>query len=281
MITRLRPLASVALTMVLVSACGGTPAVPELTDPIAILEAAMTKAATSQSVHVDVAADGTLQLDLMGTGASAPISLTDSTVALDLDIADGAAKATFALPGILGLRGELIAVDGATYIKTTLTGPLYQKSATTEPINPGTGGSPDPSAIAEMVGQLRETLEKPGVDPVKGEDAACGSATCYTVTIQLTPAELTALGLDTGDLGLPSGLPIPVPDVGDQTIGLTVQVDKLTTRLASVTVAIGGGATGDVTAELTFSKWDEDITVTAPPADQVNGRLTGAVVIGA
>lgn len=269
MIIRVRPLAAVALAMVLVSGCGGTPSVPELTDPVAILEAATTQAATARSVHVDVAADGTLQLDIMGTGAAAPISLTDSTVALDLDIADGAAKATFALPGILGLRGELIVVDGATYIKTTLTGPLYQKSATTEPNDPGTGGSPDPSAIAEMVGQLRDTLEQPGVDPVKGADAACGSATCYTVTIQLTPAELTALGLDTGDLGLPSGLPIPLPDVGDQTIDLTVRVDKVTTRLASLTVAIGGGATGAITAELTFSKWDEDMTITTPPADQV------------
>lgn len=281
MIARRRPFAVVALAISFVAACGGPAAVPELTDPIEILEAATTQAATSQSVHVDVAADGTLQLDLMGTGTAAPLSLTDSTVALDLDIADGAAKATFALPGILGLRGELIAVEGNTYIKTTLTGPLYQKSAATATPDPEPGGSPDPSAIAEMVGQLRDILEKPGVDPVKGEDAACGSATCYTVTIQLTPAELTALGLDTGDLGLPGGLPIPVPDLGDQTIDLTVRVDKLTTRLSGLAVAIGGGATGDVTAELTFSKWDEDITITAPPIDQVNGRLTGAVVTGA
>lgn len=269
MITRLKPLAVVALAISVVAACGGPPAVPELTDPVAILEAATTQAATSQSVHVDLAADGTLQLDLLGTGAAAPLTLTDSTVALDLDIADGAARATFALPGILGLRGELIAVDGASYVKTTLTGPLYQQSSTSDVPDPGTGASPDPSAIAAMVGQLRDALEQPGVDPVKGADAACGSTTCYTVTIQLTPAEMTALGLDTGDLGLPGGLPIPVPDVGDQTIDLTIRVDKLTTRLVGMTVAIGGGATGDVTAELTFSKWDDDVTIAAPPADQV------------
>ncbi|MEO6207485.1 MAG: hypothetical protein ABIP77_05985 [Candidatus Limnocylindrales bacterium] len=271
MIARLRPSSVVALAIALVAACGGEPAVPELTDPIAILEAAATQAATSQSVHVDIAADGALELDLLGTGSAAPIDLTESTVALDLGIADGTAKATFALPGLLGLRGELIAVDGATYIKTTLTGPLYQKSATTAASDPGTGGSPDPSAIAEMVGQLRETLERPGVDPVKGEDVACGSATCYTVTIQLTPAELAALDLGPGDLGLPGGLPVPVPDLGDQTIDLTIRVDKLTTRLAGLTVAIGGGATGDVTAELTFSKWGDDLTITAPPVDQVSG----------
>lgn len=262
-------LALVAAAALLAAACG-TPSVPELTDPVAILEAAATQASTAQSVHIDLTAEGDLAIDLMGTGSGAPIDLADTTAALDLDIADGAAKATFALPGLLGLRGELIAVDGTTYVKTSLTGPLYQQSAVGDADTPpGTNVTPDPSAIAEMVTQLREALAQPGVDPVKGDDVPCGTATCYTVTIQLTPEELAALGADTGDLPIPSGLPIPIPDVADQTIDLTLRVAKDTTRLAGLTLAIGGGATGDLTAELTFSKWDEDLTIAAPPADQV------------
>lgn len=253
----------------LLAAACGTPSAPELTDPVAILEAAATQASTAQSVRVDVTAEGQLALDLMGTGTGAPIDLADTTAAVDLDIADGAAKATFALPGILGLRGELIAVDGASYVKTSLTGPLYQQSGLGDADTPPGASTPDPSAIAEMVTQLREALAQPGVDPVKGDDVPCGTATCYTVTIQLTPEELAALGADTGDLPLPSGLPIPIPDVADQTIDLALRVAKDTTRLAGLTLAFGGGATGDLTAELTFSKWDEDLTIVAPPADQV------------
>jgi len=253
----------------LVAAACGTPSAPELTDPVAILEAAAIQASTAQSVHVDVTADGKLALDLTGTGGGAPIDLADTTASLDLDIAEGAAKATFALPGLLGLRGELIAVDSALYVKTSLTGPLYQRSAFGDAEAPAGASTPDPSAIAEMVTQLREALTRPGIDPVKGDDVPCGSATCYTVTIQLTPEELAALGADTGDLPIPSGLPIPIPDLADQTIDLTLRVAKDTTRLAGLTLSIRGGATGELTAEVTFSKWDEDMTIASPPADQV------------
>lgn len=254
--------------LLLVAACGA-PSAPELTDPVAILEAAATQASTAQSVRVDVTAEGRLALDLMGTGAGAQIDLADTTAALDLDIADGAAKATFALPGILGLRGELIAVDGAAFVKTSLTGPLYQQTTLGDADTPPGASTPDPSAIAEMVTELRDALAQPGIDPVKGDDVPCGTATCYTVTIQLTPAELAALGAGSGDLPIPSGLPIPIPDVADQTVDLTFRVAKDTTRLAGLSVGIGGGATGDLTAEITFSKWDEDLTIVAPPADQV------------
>lgn len=254
--------------LLLVVACG-TPPAPELTDPVAILEAAATQATTAQTVHVDVTAEGQLALDLTGAGSGAPIDLADTTASVDLDIAEGAAKATFAIPGLLGLRGELIAVDGAAYVKTSLTGPLYTQTAVGDVDTPPDASTPDPSAIAQMVTQLREVLTRPGVDPVKGEDVPCGTATCYTVTIQLTPAELAALGADMGDLPVPTGLPIPIPDLADQTIDLTLRVAKDTTRLAGLTLAIGGGATGDLTAELTFSKWDEDLTITAPPADQI------------
>ena len=71
---------------------------------------------------------------------------------------------------------------------------------------------------------------------------------CHSIVSDgtLTPEELAALGADTGDLPIPSGLPIPIPDVADQTIDLTLRVAKDTTRLAGLTLAIGGGATGDV-----------------------------------
>lgn len=269
--TRSRLIGFALLATVLVAACAETPSVPELSDPMAIVEAAATQAASSQSVHVDVIADGTLQLDITGTGAGAPIQLTDSTASLDLDLAAGAAKATFALPGILGLRGELIAVDGATYIKTSLTGPLYQKSTAAATGLPDPSGTPDPSSVFAMLTDVRTALARPGVDPVKGADVACGSGTCYTVMIQLTPAELSALGVDPGVLPLPGNLPIPVPDISDQTIDLTIRVDKITTRLAGLTANAAGGASGDLSAELTFSKWDEALTISAPPADQVAG----------
>ena len=276
---RLRSAAPTAVLplALLIAACGGTPAASPLTDPVAIIEAAATNASSATSVKIDIAADGELALDLTGTGAGAPITLEDTTASLQVDIADGAVQGTFALPGVLGLRGEVIVVDDVAYLKTSLTGPLYQQTpipGDTPGGETGTGGSPDPSAVAEMVAGLRETLAQPGVDPVKGEDVACGSSTCYTVTIQLTPEELAALGADAGDIQLPSDLPVPVPglpDIGEMTVDLTARVTTDTNQLAGLTVGLAGGETGTITADITFSDWNADLTIAPPPADQIQG----------
>ena len=277
--TRTRPavLATAALALAgILAACGGAPAATRLDDPTAVLEAAVSNAASAGSVRIDVTADGEIAFDMTGTGNGTPISLADTTASVDADIADGNLKATFALPGVLGLRGELIVVDDVAYVKTSLTGTQYQKTDVSGDVpdgGTGTGGSPDPSAVAEMVAGLRETLAKPGVDPVLGADVACGSSQCYTVTINLTPEELAALGADSGEVPLPSDLPIPVPlpEIGDQTIDLTFKVTTDTNLLAGLTAKVDGGEAGTITADLTFSAWNEDLTITAPPADQVQG----------
>ena len=91
---------------------------------------------------------------------------------------------------MLGLAGELIVVDGKVYVKTSFTGPLYVETDV-ERVPRSTrrrrGG---------MIDNLGDILLKPGVTLVKGDDVACGSKQCYTVTADLTPPQLgpTALG---------------------------------------------------------------------------------------
>jgi hypothetical protein len=275
--TRLvRTAAPFAAVILLVAACGGTPQASALTDPTAILTASASTTAAATSVHADVKADGNLSLDLTGTGNALPLSLAGTTANADVDIAGGDAHATFALPGVLGLRGELIAVDGTSYVKTSLTGPLYRSTSL------GAGGAAAPSAspdTAKMLEALTTFLARPELAPTKGEDVACGNGTCYTVHIELTPEELAALGADAGSVALPSALPVPMPDLGDLGVDLTVHVDQATTQLAGLTAVISSGgpaasaspAAGatSLTVDVTFSKWNESVTVTAPPADQV------------
>jgi hypothetical protein len=257
--------APVAALSILLAACGGSSA--SLTDPSEILGAAVTNASTATSVHVELAADGTFTADLMGTGAATPIQLGDTTASADVDMAAGEAKATFALPGLLGLTGEIIAVDDTLYYKTSLTGAMYQ----TMPMSsaPAEIPSPDPSAAASMLAELDDFLSQPGVDPVKGEDVDCGGETCYTVTVELTPEEIAALG--GGDLPQPSGLPIPVPDLGETSVDLTFKVEQDSQRLAGLDAVIAAGDEGSLTVNLTFSKWNEGVSIEAPPADQVQG----------
>jgi hypothetical protein len=263
---RIRTVAApLAALSILIAACGGPSASP-LSDPSEILGAAVTSTSTATSVHIDLAADGTFTADLMGTGTATPVQLSDTTASADVDMAGGEAKATFSIPGLLGLSGEVIAVDDTLYYKTSLTGAMYQ----TMPLSSAAAEipSPDPSAAASMLAELNDFLAQPGVDPVKGENVDCGGKTCYTVTIELTPDEIAALG---GDVPQPSGLPVPMPDLADTTVDLTFKVEQDTTRLAGLDAVITAGSEGSLTLNLTFSKWNEGVSVEAPPADQVQG----------
>ena len=177
---------------------------------------------------MDVAASGNLPVNLGIGGAG--LDLTGTTASADVDLKAPAAHATFDAPGLLGVRGELIAVDGKTYVKTSLTGPQFREGSTDG--LPGASGVPAlPSAgasgeAAAMLQQLEAFLSKPGVDPALGADAPCGTATCYTVEIELTPAEIAALQTETG-MELPTAsLPVDVGDLSQAGVDLTFHVDQ-------------------------------------------------------
>ena len=259
-------LVAVAIAAALaVGACQTGPAAPTLTDPREILAAAVTSTAAARSVRLDATADGTITVDLLGMGTPSPIELAGTTVTADLDLEGGDARATFSAPNLLGLTGEVIGVDGTTYLKSTLTGTRYQVLSAGPDIPVPSG-----AARASILKDITDFLADPALDPVKGEDATCGSTTCYRVDIVLTPEELAALGA--ADLEAPAGLPIPIPipDLSAASVDLSVLVAKDTTRLTGLkaVVDLGGGA-GVATIDLTLSKWDEDVSITAPPADQV------------
>ena len=68
------------------------------------------------------------------------------------------------------------------------------------------------------------------------------------------------LGIDRGRADRPGGA----------TAKLTLHVEKdLPNHLAGVTADVTSPTLGTVTVDLTFSKWDEPVSITAPPADQI------------
>lgn len=260
-----RGLAAIIIASLAIVACQSAPSASALTDPREILRAAVTTTAAAKTVRADAMVDGKVALDLLGSGAATPIDLTGTTASADLELVSGNARATFSAPGLLGVTGEAIVLDGTSYLKTTLTGTLYQvQSAAAAP------SQPSGAVRASILQGLTTLLADPRLQPVKGEDAQCGNATCYRVDIALSGDDLSALGAG-GGVSLPSGLPIPIqlPDLTTATVNLTVLVAKDTTRLTDVKAAIDLGANGAATVELTFSKWDEPVSISAPPPDQL------------
>lgn len=238
--------------------CQGQP-VKLLDDPDEILAAAATTIAAATSVHVDLAVEGQVSLDPLGTDAGAPIDLRDTSASADLDLATSHLKATFSSPGLLGIAGEAILVGDGLFLKTTLTGAKYRVSALDgPPQNPLKG--------------LTELLARTDLDPVKGADVPCAGGTCYAVTVTLDAADLAGLGGGTGG-PLPSALPIPIPlpDLSSASIDLTLHVEQRTTRLSGITAEAAMADLGKLGIQATFTRWNEPMQIAPPPADQVEG----------
>jgi hypothetical protein len=229
--------------------CGNS--TPALSDPGEILTKAVEALQKAKSVHLEATVDGTLVLDLLGTGEASNLAVTGTSLGADLDIENGNADLKLAVPALLGLTADVIVVGEETYIKSTLTGPKFQRGSTTDP------GLPiDPTDPKQSLKDLQEWLAKPEVDPKKLADASCGSKTCYQVQIDLSAEDLKALIPDSGD-------------VGDAVAMLTILVEKDTLRPASMVVKVTATGLGDLTVAVSISKWDETLNITAPPADQV------------
>jgi hypothetical protein len=235
-----------------VAACGGsTPSKPELTDPTAILAAAAAEAAAAPGVHVDASVDGSLSLDLLGTGAANPFDLTGTTAAADISIPTGNARVTFEVAD--AIRGELRTVDGTAYLKTGLTGARYEILEMDSPI------PADP--VGTALDALLEVLDEPGLELVKEADVDCGGETCYRVTLALTMAQFADLGLD---------LPVDLPTGLDEaSVDLTLDVTRDTNDLSSVQAVVNQPDGEALRLIATFSKWDDEVVVEAPPADQI------------
>jgi hypothetical protein len=252
-IRRSRLIAAAAFATVLAS-CGGTPPSPDLTDPKAIVTAALTSSKAAKSVHFDMTVDGTATVALpIGGGAPTTLDLTGTTAAADVDLGKPAAKSTFSLVAGLTIKGEAIAIDRKAYVKTTLTGPLYQE---TPP-----GSLPIPTDMSSVFDNLGGLLLAPGVTLVKGGDVACGSASCYTVTTDLTAEQLAAIRAAGGSL--------PV-DLEGATMKLTARVEKaVPNHLAGITAVLSTPKNTSLNVEVTASKWDAPVSIAAPPAEQV------------
>jgi len=245
----LSPAILLVTAAIAVGACGGSTTV--LSDPTEILTKSVETLQKAKTVHLEATVDGTVKLDLTGSGQAGNIALTGTSLTGDLDIANGDATMSLAVPAMLGLTADVIVVGEDSYTRSSFTGDKYQKGSAASAGLPVDAADPQKS-----LKELQDWLKKPEVAPKKLADASCASKTCYQVEIDLSAEDLTALAPD-------------LTDLGDATVLLTVLVEKDTLRPVSVDVKVTSTGVGDVTVALALSKWDEALSITAPPADQV------------
>jgi hypothetical protein len=251
-------LALIATVAAIAAACGNTPSPsPTLSDPKAIVQAGLDAAQVAHSVHLDVRVDGTAKVSLPGTGAPAgggtPVKLDGTTASIDVDFDKPAVHATVAVPAIFNFSADVVAVGGKAYVKSSLTGPLYQESAGSGPI--------DPAGTRSLFQAIGTAIQQPGVVLTKGADTPCGSQSCYTVTTKLTADQLGTNG------GAVSGLPI---DLTGSTVDLTILVEHAApNHVAGIKAVVTSSDGTALTVDATASKWNVPVSISAPSPDQV------------
>ena len=166
-----------------------------------------------------------------------------------------------------------------TYVKTSLTGPRFKQQS---PAGAGVTGTLRGAATNFSSSDF---LSKPGVDPTLGADAhAASRQPADTIEIELTPAELPRSRPRAASSCRPPTCRSTSASLADAGAHLSFHVDQgheqaaTASRVGWTLDASAGGARREhrlrrrpasPEIDLTFSKWDEPVTIAAPPADQV------------
>jgi hypothetical protein len=141
-------------------------------------------------------------------------------------------------------------------VKSSLTGPNWQHTevSATDPV----GEVTDPTAVLNTV---KDFLDTEGVETKKLDDSECGSASCYHVQLTIPADQLNSAADATGGV-------LPADVFGDGLV-LDLYFTKSDNRLAQVTTGIDSASVGSLTVTINFSSWDEDLSIEAPPPDEV------------
>ncbi|MFL5681321.1 MAG: hypothetical protein ACJ77B_12050 [Chloroflexota bacterium] len=234
-------------------------AAPALTDPKQILTQSVLALKDVKTVQIKGELTGSATVPGSGT-----IDLKGTTLDVSADIPGKKAHATISAPSILGTSIDVIAVDNAVYTK--VLGPLaatmgadasgkYKKTEATA------AASDNPADVAadplKAIDELRKQLDKLPA-PTKAADEKCGNVDCYHINLTITDKDLAALSPDAS------------ASLSSTPITLTIDVfpQKTDLRPAKLAVTINAGTVGTFTLTLTMT-YDQPVTITAPPADQI------------
>ncbi len=246
-----RVLISGALLAVLTVAGCGSSAGP-LSDPEDILQAGVRSMSELKTVHLDAELVGSIPLDMGPGDGGDPIDLSGASLEADIDLEDAAAAMTIALPMLLGLKAEMIAVDDATYTRISFLSDKYQRSEMTDTEGPE-GALQDPGKTLEDILGAIDDLETP---PERLDDERCGEEDCYRVRVSLAGADLDELESAAPGIG------------SDGTV--EVWVRKRDHRIARLDLR-GSDDADTLSVTVTFSDYDQPLDITAPPPDQIEG----------
>ena len=256
-----RLLPTVAVSTLLLAACGSAAApTPPPLDAEQVVTKGLEATGKLQSFHLTATLDGSAAF-LPGGGTT---SLKGTQLVGDFDLAGKQAHATFTAPTLFGLEGEVVANSDAVYLKTSLTGPKWQKQ------DAASGGSiPDEvQDPTKAITDLQAFVDKDGVEVTKLDDVACGDATCYHLTLTIPSSLLDDAAASAG---------ASASDLVGESLKVDLQFHRTDLYLTSASTSIDAGDQGSLSVSLALTAFNQPVTVTAPPDSEVDtsgGGLT-------
>jgi hypothetical protein len=258
-------------------------------DPSSIISAVITGGPDTKSFHLKIEVNGTIKASgLSGLGGGTTSGLTGdlkldgSTVEGDVDVANQAAHLAANIS--LGSAGstatipaDFIYTDGALYSKIDIpglsSGSKYSKSSVGDLAGSLTGGAvavptlgtSGLSGLGDQVAQIRKTLDDAGakatlvgVEKVGGQDA-------YHITISV-PLDL----LNSKIAGaVASAASTAAAGLTIDSMAIDAWVYKADNRLAKIDIKAASSTIGNLEVIVTVTNYDKPVTVTAPPASEV------------
>jgi hypothetical protein len=240
--------AACVLSVAVVAGCGVEDSTaPPMTDPVAILEQALESTAGLGSVRA--------RFTLGASGAQEELDGAGGDVELDLEEFELAGTVT--LPPMLG---------GGTTSVLYADRELFTRTDGGGWIRVGGNGEADPLVflppVAKLADALDAALDEPGVTATLSGSDACGSATCYHVTVG-APAETVWLTLQRLQ-GL-EGLDAPMPE-GIPPVEFEAWVDRAELRLVRLHGEVADADGGGLVLEVELSDHDAEVDLTPPPS---------------
>ena len=267
----LRRLASATVVMVVVlAACQSAPAYSNPTD---IITKGLEATAQLKSFHLSMALSGTFS---MPSSSGGKVNLDSTSLEADVDVPGKQAHLTFAVPALLGLSGDVVVIGQDLYVKTSMTGDKWTHQTTPVPgqspaacasgelcpVNPpSASAAPYPSLdSASMIQKVKEYLAKDGVKTTRLADVDCGDRKCYQISISIPSSQMAAPGAVAS---------MDPSTISGQALVLNLLFDQQKLWLTEVSTSVDSATVGTFTAKVSFSKFDQAVTVSPPPSAEV------------
>ncbi len=253
-------------------------------DPNSIISGVIAGGPDTKSFHIKIELNGTIKSDALSslgsdtsTGLTGDMTLDGTKIEGDVDVAKQAAHlaATIAFGtggSTMTIPADVILVDSSLYYKVSVPGlssSKYTKTSLGDLSGSLTGGAVSvptagPSALAgveDQVAQIRKALDDAGAtatlvgtDQIGGQDAYHIS---ISVPLDLINGEIAGSSVSAG-----SGITIDSASVDGW-------VYKSDNRLAKIEIKGASSAIGNLDVIVTVTNYDKPVTITAPPASDV------------